>query len=444
MNPIRTRGQPADPMVPRARAVALLLASIAAGPAVTSAQQGDQGWTAEQRAFLEWASPVAGIYSAADGDHLIVTPHAKFGLLSLFRLESGEVRGVARLDDSRLVFGHGLYPTEPYAGSLEFDSSGTGALLRHGNVLVPFERLPMQERSVRIPVDSQAMLAGLLITPPGSGPFPAALILPSGYSDRYQHWRLAMSLVARGVAALVFDARGSGESSGDALPGHYHSRSLIRAHDAAAAARWLRAAREIDPTRTGVLGWSQGGWLGSLVAGSDDSVAFYVNIAGNLNPGWQQQMHARLSDLRYEGFSDSVIIEAERYFDTYFGTMRGEVSWRDYAAALDAVRQTEWFRFLTDAGLSVQWASLEAARSYANLERDNIPEDDVARVRQPTLGVYFQYDESSPPSSAEIFVRGLLKAGNPDFVLVRLSSTGTCERPMQPRVDCLPTCSGSW
>lgn len=371
--------------------------------------------------FARWATPLAGAYSMDGGEHVIVTPHPSLGLLSLFWLERGDVRGLERLDDGRFAFGHGLYPSEPYAGFIEFTpASGVPDGLRvrgEGEPDVRASRVPMTVEEARIARGAEATLAGLLVTPPGDGPFPAALVLPSGYGDRWQHWRLAMVLLVRGIGSLVYDARLAGASTGAELPGHYHARSLIRAEDAGAAARWLRSADRIDPAKTGVMGWSQGGWLGAIVAGRDPEVAFWVDIAGNLNPGWQQARHARLADLRYEGFSEAELDAARRYLDAYYGVMEGTTTWSRYASALAGARETSWMRWLEEEGFSVAWSSPEDAAAYARLERDNVPEDDVASVRQPALGIYFGFDESSPPESPQIFVRGLTRAGNADYLL---------------------------
>lgn len=386
-------------------------------PALLLVVQAD-GLAQDARAFLERTAPVAGIYALGPDEHLIVTPHPEYGLLSAFWLESGEVRGLAVLDEGRFAFGQGLYPEEPYGGSIAFDeSAGTLRLAVTGEPDRMAVRVPMIVEPVEIRRADEAVLAGLQVTPPGPGPFPAAVILPSGYNDRYQNWRLAMALLERGVASIVYDARGAGASTGRALPSHYYARSMIRAEDAAAVARWARSASRIDPGRTGVLGWSQGGWLGAIVAGSDPAIAFWVDIAGNLNPGWQQARHARLGDLRYQGYDEADVAAAARYFDAFYGVAWGEVAWDDYAAAFAAVRGTDWMRWLEGEGFSVTWDTPADAAAFAAREVGNLPERDLHAVGQPALGIYFGRDESSPPDSPVIFARGLTDGGNDDWSL---------------------------
>src|SRR5208282_3164330 len=79
-----------------------------------------------------------------------------------------------------------------------------------------------------------------------------------------------------GIAVLRYDKRGVGGSSGDydaATTADFNS-------DAQAAVNWLRTQSEIDATRIGMLGHSEGGIIASAVAAADRTVAFVVMIAG--------------------------------------------------------------------------------------------------------------------------------------------------------------------
>ena len=75
------------------------------------------------------------------------------------------------------------------------------------------------------------------------------------------HW-LDGLFVSRGIAVLAYDKRGVGQSNGR-YPGSLASDATIGtlAGDAAAAARFLAAQKDIDPARVGFYGISQGGWI---------------------------------------------------------------------------------------------------------------------------------------------------------------------------------------
>lgn len=96
--------------------------------------------------------------------------------------------------------------------------------------------------------------------------FPSVVILHGYTGNRGGDHRilplLARHLAARGVAALSFDFRGSGDSEGD-----FSEMTVSReVEDAVAAADYLRDLPEIDPERTMLLGFSMGGMVAALAA----------------------------------------------------------------------------------------------------------------------------------------------------------------------------------
>ena len=74
------------------------------------------------------------------------------------------------------------------------------------------------ERDVQAEAADGAVLAGVLLMPPGAGPFPGAVIIQgSGDSDRTNFWArsIAQVLANGGIATLLPDKRGTGLSEGD-------------------------------------------------------------------------------------------------------------------------------------------------------------------------------------------------------------------------------------
>lgn len=133
-------------------------------------------------------------------------------------------------------------------------------------------------------------LAGTLTLPPGPGPFPAAVLVSgSGPQDRDESIMghkpflvLADHLTRRGIAVLRFDDRGVGKSGGTFVG----ATSADFATDAHAAVRYLLGRKEIDPKRVGIVGHSEGGVIGPLVAAAHPAdVGFLVLLAGPGLPG---------------------------------------------------------------------------------------------------------------------------------------------------------------
>lgn len=80
--------------------------------------------------------------------------------------------------------------------------------------------------------------------------------------------KMAESLVSKGIAALRFDFRGSGDSEGD-----FAEMTLEgEISDAIKALDFLSERPELDPNRIGVLGLSMGGTVAAAVTGRDSRV----------------------------------------------------------------------------------------------------------------------------------------------------------------------------
>jgi uncharacterized protein len=127
-------------------------------------------------------------------------------------------------------------------------------------------------------------LSGTLSLPNGEGPFPGVVLVSgTGHNTRDEDvWGhkvflvLADALNRKGFAVLRYDKRGVGGSSGD----YDAATTTDFASDAEAAVAWLKAQAQIDASRVGVLGHSEGGIIAPAVAAADKSVGFVVMIAG--------------------------------------------------------------------------------------------------------------------------------------------------------------------
>jgi pimeloyl-ACP methyl ester carboxylesterase len=134
-------------------------------------------------------------------------------------------------------------------------------------------------REENVTYSSDVRLAAALLLPPGRGPWPAAVIAQgSGSSDRTNLWARGMAELLRenGLAVLLTDKRGSGQSAGDWRTADFNDL----AGDVLAGVRYLRGRKDIDATRVGVVGLSQGGWVVPIAAARDGALAFVVDVSG--------------------------------------------------------------------------------------------------------------------------------------------------------------------
>lgn len=142
----------------------------------------------------------------------------------------------------------------------------------------PKPPLPYASEEVVVPASDGMRLAGTLTVPAGAGPHPAVVLLGvAGPNDRDLTYRghkglavIADALARCGVAALRFDDRGVGGSSGNWLDAPY-SRLVS---DALEARALLGRDARIDGQRIGLGGLSEGGAVALLGAAASPKVAF--------------------------------------------------------------------------------------------------------------------------------------------------------------------------
>lgn len=115
----------------------------------------------------------------------------------------------------------------------------------------------MQYRHIEIEFNSHGeTLAGELFLPPGAGPFPAVAIMgPVAFIKEQSPLQYASRIVRQGIAALIFDPRYHGASSGE--PRRYESPQA-KIEDLSASIDFLTAHESIDANKIGIVGICQG------------------------------------------------------------------------------------------------------------------------------------------------------------------------------------------
>jgi pimeloyl-ACP methyl ester carboxylesterase len=121
------------------------------------------------------------------------------------------------------------------------------------------------------------LLRGVLHLPVSVGPYPAVVFMHGG-GRRFLNSEpndFARMLVERGIAALVYDKRGIGESEGVWVDSDFED--FIG--DAGAAIEFLGGRDDIRADRIGVVGFSEGGRLAPVVA-VRYPVAVAISVSG--------------------------------------------------------------------------------------------------------------------------------------------------------------------
>jgi pimeloyl-ACP methyl ester carboxylesterase len=301
---------------------------------------------------------------------------------SKFAMNNGRVHFELIGDSSKAVF-DGTVCGDVIQGSWqEADQAGSFELKRTGQIHHAFREEIVSFKSGAI------RLAGTLLLPDRHSPAPAIVFVHgSGPEQRFASRFLAEFFVNRGVAALIYDKRGTGESSGDWKISSFEDL----AGDVTAAVTFLKGCSEIDATRIGLMGSSQGGWIAPMAAHRLPDLAFLILKSSPPVTPEQQELARVEIQMRAAGDSPASISEAlalYRHAIDYARTGRG---WDSLATEIAADSRENWAFFDRDTPKDY-WFFDQVRLSF---DHDPIPV--LEQVKVPLLVIYGGQDDDGPP-----------------------------------------------
>jgi pimeloyl-ACP methyl ester carboxylesterase len=270
-------------------------------------------------------------------------------------------------------------------------------------------RPAFEERSLTF-TNGDVRLSGSLLLPRGTKPVACVVFLHgSGAEGRWASRFLATQLATHGIAALIYDKRGVGQSTGD-----WRTATLEDlAGDAAAAVSRLRQESRIDPRRIGIHGHSQGGTLAPLVVAQSPDIAFVIGSAAAGLPTDSVEVFSVLNSLYPRAISARDSAEAREYVTelvavAYQGRPRARLD-----SLASALRDRPWY-FAPPALDDSYWRFSKIFGAYQPLLW-------WAKVRVPVLLLYGEDDQRVPArESAERIVATVLRHAPDADVTVRI------------------------
>ena len=147
-------------------------------------------------------------------------------------------------------------------------------------------------------------LSGTLLVPIGKTKSSAVTIVHgSSPNERATYRSWARRFAERGIAALIYDKRGSGKSTGNTRAASMEDL----ADDALAGLNMLRSRPDIDSKKVGIAGHSQGGWIAPLAASRSKNVAFIIASGAAAVTPAEQSIYHRAGVMRREGITEPEI-----------------------------------------------------------------------------------------------------------------------------------------
>ena len=266
-------------------------------------------------------------------------------------------------------------------------------------------------------------LSGTLSLPSGEGLFPAVVLVSgTGHNTRDEDvWGhkiflvLSDALNRKGFAVLRYDKRGVGGSSGD----YDAATTADFASDAEAAVAWLKTQAQIDASRVGILGHSEGGIIAPAVAAEDKSVAFVVMIAGPCIRGDRLFVLQSAMTAKAYGAPDNYIAKRKVFDQELYSAILSEPS---ESAALDRAK------VLVAHGVADKIVDANEAETLAKddtrpWERYFLaydPAPTLARLTVPVLALNGSLDVQVPAKENLAAAREALKK-NPNATVMELA-----------------------
>lgn len=258
-----------------------------------------------------------------------------------------------------------------------------------------------------------ARLSGTIYLPRSDGPYPAVVIVHgSGPEARREYAYYAQRFARAGIAAIAYDKRGVGASSGKLYLSDYHDYG----RDAAAAIRALRSRPDVHADAVGLLGFSEAEWTAPLAAIEAGNLAFVAIVgASGMTPA--QQVNAEIAiRMRGNGHSEETIGQALALNNRVFEYQRTGQGGEELAAELAEAREHPWFHSAGDIPSEIYPAEEYAWwRSVMDFDPATVWE----RVSAPVLVLKGGLDAHSPPDVAEREIDSALRrGGNPQLTFL--------------------------
>jgi len=361
-----------------------------------------------------------GAYALEDGRTVSIRRSAEQTLR--YRVyEDGASGRLYATDDGGFVSGEGFSIREPVVLRIDFTTNeqGLAETLRwsyRDEAALTAKRIGREQD---VWIDSGGTtLYGRLHLPDGDPPF-AAVVLVHGSGDApgTEWFYNGDFFVANGFAVLTYDKRGSGRSDGEFT---FDFKQL--ADDAGAAAAFLSEHTEIDSSRIGFAGYSQGAWVAPLAASRHDTIRFVIVNYGMIeSPAEEARLEMR--QLVIDGgvagedleAADELIRAAVDVVASSF-----ESGWPRFEELKRQHRNSDWIGHLdgTPVGSLVSWPKwlvkmIGKSRLPQGLDWDYDSNELLHNSDVPMAWLLAEEDRSAPNEQTIATLRSLIGQGKP-------------------------------
>lgn len=351
--------------------------------------------------------------------HLVT--YGSLGHLRWVNLETGDTTALFPSSENKFFFaGSVVGSPSPDIATWSFETNKNGEVARS---IVRVKGQPDQigsrtnfYKQEQVSIRSgNTTLAATLVMPAMKGKHPAVVFAPGSSAlsrDESSPFREFQPLVGNGIAILIYDKRGTGESGGDWQQESFEDL----AGDVLAGVTYLKNRQEIDRKKIGVWGFSQGGWIAPLAASRSKDIAFVIMASGGGVTNEEAEINEQVARMRAQKLSDEEIKEAVAFMRLQFEAAYSPEGWQRFQAAIPAAQNKPWVN-----------------RTWARIPKDDWwwrwwgmngrydPAPVLRKIKVPVLVLFGAADQLTPPGAInEIAARAetaLKQGGNKDVIV---------------------------
>jgi acetyl esterase/lipase len=230
-------------------------------------------------------------------------------------------------------------------------------------------------------------LAGSLLVPSSEAPVPAVVFVHgAGRQTRESYGEAGEHFATQGIAALIYDKRGTGQSGG-AYESHEPYENLV--NDALSAVAFLKQRQGIAPSQIGIWGLSQGAYISAAAAARSEDIRFIIVVGASVADG--MMFYYRDNLFRKYGLPDRL---------------------RDVAEKAHLAQ-----RGVSDTLLGKSLLSSFAPRSYP--PPDQYVHPAWSHVSQPVLAMWGELDQNQPVGESALGLKNsLAQAKNEKWTMI--------------------------
>ena len=234
------------------------------------------------------------------------------------------------------------------------------------------------------------ILSGTFTRPIKTGAYPTVILISgSGPQNRDEELFghkpflvLADYLTKNGIAVLRYDDRGVGKSTGD----FKNATTLDFAEDVASAISYLKTRNDVNASKIGLIGHSEGGLIAPMVAATNKEIGFIVLLAGPALPGNKLLLLQKQKIETAMGVPSMEIAQGQKVFSDIYKIMaknKGAEAIKTYLSSLkelpfstDQINtiisqlDSPWMRFYINYDPSVALLKTKCALFALNGEKD--------------------------------------------------------------------------